>query len=58
MKETFITLFDSRYLPQGIALCESLNSHNYDFELLIFCLDDACFNILNNEKYQILNFLN
>lgn len=64
MKETFITLFDSRYLPQGIALCESLNSHNYDFELLIFCLDDACFNILNNEKipniklFELKNFEN
>jgi hypothetical protein len=47
----FCTYFDHRYLPQGLALCESLRRHAADFRLWVLCLNDACHEAL--EKLAI-----
>ncbi len=38
--EHFVTLFDSKFLPQGMALHSSLMSHAEPFHLWILCMDD------------------
>ncbi|OGI27880.1 MAG: glycosyl transferase [Candidatus Melainabacteria bacterium RIFOXYA12_FULL_32_12] len=43
----FCTLFDSNYLPQGLAMYESLEKHCKSFHLFIFAFDDKCYEILN-----------
>ena len=39
MSEHFVTLFDHKFLPQGLALHSSLVEHCEDFVLWILCLD-------------------
>ena len=39
--ENFVTLFDSLFLPQGLALFESLHQHVDSFTLWILCLDSS-----------------
>lgn len=48
MTEHFITLFDSGFLPNGLALHASLRRHEPDSVLWILCMDDACFTVLNS----------
>jgi hypothetical protein len=38
--EHFVTLFDSNYLPMGMALHESLTAHGLPFHLWILCMDE------------------
>ncbi len=38
--EHFVTLFDSNFLPMGIALHDSLMAHAQPFHLWIICIDD------------------
>jgi hypothetical protein len=46
--EHFVTLFDSNFLPQGLALHSSLERHlNGSYKLWILCLDDQVFTHLN-----------
>lgn len=42
----FCTLFDSKYLPYGLALYESLKKHSDSFQLYIVAFDQKCFDIL------------
>ena len=51
--ENFVTLFDSKFLPQGMALYASMRRHIDEFTLWIICVDDICFNILHkiNKPY-------
>ncbi len=42
----FCTLFDSHYLPRGLAMYESLKKHCGDFHLYIFAFDEKCLEIL------------
>ena len=42
----FCTYFDKNYLPQGMALYESLRSLKFDFTLFIVCLNDGAYDIL------------
>ncbi len=39
--EHFVTLFDSAYLPMGMALHDSLLSHGQPFRLWIICMDET-----------------
>jgi hypothetical protein len=39
--EHFVTLFDSGFLPQGLALHRSMRRHAGDFTLWVVCVDDA-----------------
>jgi hypothetical protein len=43
----FCTLFDSRYLPRGIAMLESLRSHCVDCRVIVFAFDDQTKAILD-----------
>ena len=38
--EHFVTLFDSNFLPMGLALHDSLMSHGQPFHLWIVCMDE------------------
>lgn len=44
--EHYVTLFDSFFLPQGLALHRSLERHGGDYALWILCVDDAAFETL------------
>lgn len=48
MKATihFATYFDSRFLPQGLALYRSLEKHNSAFVWWVLCLDDETCRVL------------
>jgi len=47
MREHFVTIFDSLFLPQGIALHASMRRHVPDALLWILCVDDAAFEVLS-----------
>jgi hypothetical protein len=42
----YVTLFDSNFLPQGLALYESLTRHASPFTLWVLCMDDKAKDIL------------
>lgn len=46
MTEHYVTLFDSVFLPQGLALHHSLLEHGGDCVLWVLCLDHACLQAL------------
>lgn len=48
--EHFVTLFDSLFLPQGLALHRSMQRHIKDYCLWVLCMDD--------ETYRALSKLN
>jgi hypothetical protein len=41
--EHFVTVFDSGFLPQGLALQESLERHAQPYVLWVLCVDDEAF---------------
>ena len=45
--EHFVTLLDSLFLPQGIALHRSMERHIDKYQLWILCVDDEAYEILN-----------
>lgn len=45
--EHYVTLFDSLFLPQGIALHKSMERHVKDYTLWILCVDDQAHEILS-----------
>lgn len=60
--EHYVTLFDSLYLPQGLALHLSMERHAGDYTLWILCMDDEVFEMLrrlnlNNVKLLQLSEL-
>lgn len=54
MTYNFCTLFDSNYLPKGLALYQSLIDLELDFQLFVLAFDDKCYEILNDLKLQNL----
>ena len=44
--EHYVTYFNNLYLPQGIALCMSMERHLRDYTLHILCLDDEVSSVL------------
>ncbi len=49
MTRHYVTLFDHRYLPQGIALYESLKQHETEeFYLMVLPLDEECWRALES----------
>ena len=44
--EHFVTLFDSFFLPQGLALHSSMECHIKKFTLWVLCMDDEVYNSL------------
>jgi hypothetical protein len=44
--EHYVTLFDSLFLPQGLALRSSLERHAGPYTLWVLCVDDAAFEVL------------
>jgi|AntAceMinimDraft_1070359.scaffolds.fasta_scaffold77755_1 hypothetical protein len=44
--EHFVTLFDSTYLPQGLALHKSMERHVKDYCLWILCVDERTYEVL------------
>lgn len=48
--ERYVTLFDNLFLPQGLALYDSLERHGGDFVLWVLCVDKAACDILQKLK--------
>ena len=46
--EHFVTIFDGDFLPQGLALIDSLERHAGDHILWVICLDDRARDVLEN----------
>lgn len=46
--EHYVTLFDSAFLPQGLALHESLETHGSEYTLWLLCLDDETYRVLGD----------
>lgn len=51
--EHYVTLFDSLFLPQGLALHMSMERHVKDYTLWILCVDDEAHDVLT--KLQLPN---
>jgi len=45
--EHYVTLFDSLFLPQGLALHASLQSHAGEYRLWVLCVDDLTHEVLS-----------
>ena len=54
---SFCTLFDSGYLPQGLALLRSLQRHEPGMRLWILALDARCHQLLNDLENPSLRLL-
>ena len=50
--EHYVTLFDDKYLPQGIALHRSLMRFGGVFTLWILCINQKCFEVLSALKLK------
>jgi hypothetical protein len=46
--ENYATLFDAKFLPQGLALHASMMRVLHPYRLWILCMDSECFGILNS----------
>lgn len=56
-KLIFTTLFNSYYLPKGIAMIESLSQHCDDFHLYVFAYDEKCYAYLQKQNYPNVTVL-
>lgn len=58
MTEHYVTLFDSTFLPQGLALHHSLLEHGGDCLLWVLCLGEDCLNTLRRLDLPQMRLLN
>jgi hypothetical protein len=58
LTEHYVTLFDSVFLPQGLALHHSLLEHGGDCLLWVLCLDGACHETLQRLDLPQMRLLN
>ncbi len=56
-KLIFTTLFNSYYLPKGIAMIESLSQHCDNFHLYVFAYDEKCYAYLQTQNYPNVTVL-
>ena len=56
--EHYVTLFDDKYLPQGLALHRSLVRFGGVFTLWILCVNQRCFDILSTLMLPNVRLLN
>lgn len=47
MMEHYVTLFDSKFLPMGLCLQDSLSEHAGSFHLWVICMDELVFKQLS-----------
>lgn len=57
MTEHYVTLFDKTFLPQGLALHQSLIRHAGDHELWIVAMDEVVETFLTNQRFPHVNVL-
>ena len=55
--EIYITLLDSLFLPQGLALHRSMERHLKSYNLWILCIDDNSYNVLKELQLPNLRLL-
>ena len=55
--EHFVTLFDSLFLPQGLALHRSMERHINHYTLWIICVDDEAFEVLGRLRLPNVKLL-
>ena len=53
----YVTFFDKNYLPHGMALYESMCKFCNPFKLIILCVDDKTFEIINLLKLENVQLL-
>jgi len=56
--EHFVTHFNKLFLPQGLALHESLSKNISNFTLWIVCIDDETYGILKKLNLVSINIIN
>lgn len=55
--EHFVTLFDSLFLPQGVALYMSMERHIINYKLWVLCVDDKAFEVLSAINFSNMHLL-
>lgn len=50
--EHFVTLFNSTFLPQGVALHQSMQLNIKDYVLWVLCVDNETYDVLNKLELQ------
>jgi hypothetical protein len=55
--EHFVTLFDSTFLPNGVALHKSLTRHAGDFHLWVICMDETTERAITALKLEHVSLL-
>ena len=48
--EHYVTLFDSLFLPQGLALHASLQQHAGEHRLWVLCVDELAHDLRGNDS--------
>ena len=56
-KESYVTLFDFNFLPQGLNLYNSMLKHCGNFELWIMCMDEETYSYLEKKELQFTKLL-
>ena len=51
--EHFVTIFDRLFIPQGLALFQSMQRHMSMFNLWVICMDDKTHDVL--DAYNVPN---